>query len=996
MTPELQNIVYKILEATNGGFDLIQEIYPTASTTKNFRVRSDDKDPSASLKMCGDRYRLTDWSGTLKSEDCFGIWALENNTTYGEAIHEIARKLQAERGIEILPNAVNYYKYEYREYPKEECEVELNDKNFSYITKDFTDAELEIISTSFAEGAFDDEGGRKRAPLLTHEVCKRVNFYSLEKYFQYSEEKKKVMEFRSTEKFPIFALINKDENNKEWMKIYMPKGAKRLQDDGKDRRFKYLGGRPKGFIFGESYLSQAYKDAVNKEIGEAIKHCKTDEEKTEKENEIIKDFKLERIVIATGISDGLNLMALGEVVVWFNSETEKPDRWKMREWFKMAKDIIYVPDLDETGKREGRALALEHYKMKTLWLDNHTMPGQKVKDFKDYVRCNVSRGRKGLIHQTKLMLEGAMPAKFWEERREKSGKIAYDFNHVYAFYFLRLNGFCRIEDNSRKEGWYFAKIDKHIVKELNNTQPVKDFFKDFLLEKQKLLGVREIPHALVNSIIASQKLSDNTLAYLHKREIDFSNNDPLSQYYFFGSTSWKVTKDKVLINPDEKRFVLESKLVENLVYNQTGHRLNLKKIEPLDEAFFNIKEIGDNFYDIKINRTDCDLLNFMIQTSRVFWDKERKNMQSKGIKKADFYEKTKFQLVSEHLEDEENDTQKQHLVNKIFTLGYMLHRYKDDSRPWVPYAVDDSVVEDNVAEGGAGKSLLYKALKFVMNVHEINGKDDIENDKFLYEGVTKHTDFILFDDVKRNFTLEMIYQATTGNVTVNAKNMNKESFSYKDSGKFGVSSNYSIRDRNGSSNRRRLTIGYSDYYHAENESRERREPTDDFGYILFKDWDDKQWNIYINFLVQCLQFYLGCTKKIGAPENNIMFRAYLSEMGEWFHAWANDFFKDYEDGYVMPKKEVEAAMTKYNPKYLTMTPNAFKKKLKAWCKVYAYELEDRIPIALPERDEFGHVKIDRQGNEITKTMEHIKLVKIDTQNPDEDQTEENINIDHLA
>jgi len=29
-------------------------------------------------------------------------------------------------------------------------------------------------------------------------------------------------------------------------------------------------------------------------------------------------------------------------------------------------------------------------------------------------------------------------------------------------------------------------------------------------------------------------------------------------------------------------------------------------------------------------------------------------------------------------------------------------------------------------------------------------------------------------------------------------------------------------------------------------------------------------------------------------------------------------------------------------------------------------------------------------------MEHIKLVKIDTQNPDEDQTEENININHLA
>lgn len=995
MSPELQNIVYKILEATNGGFDIIQEIYPTADVNKNFRIRAEDRDPSASLKRIGDRFRLTDWSGTVQKEDCFGVYALEHNTTYGEAIHEIAKKLQLERGLEILPFAKNYYKYEYREYDKADCPVELNNNNFFYKVKDFDAAELEIISTSFADGPANELGFKERTSLLTEEVCKKVNFYSLEKYYQYSAEKDKVMEFRATEKFPIFALINKDANDKEWMKIYMPKGAKRLQDDGKDRRFKYLGGRPKSFIFGESYLEEAYQNALENEIEEAVKYCRSDEEKTERENEITKDFKLERIVIATGISDGLNLMALGEVVVWFNSETEKPDRLKMREWFKMAKDVIYIPDLDETGKREGKALALEHYKMKTLWLDNHTLPNQRVKDFKDYVRNNVYRGKKGLIYQTRLMLESAMPAKFWDERKDKSGRVSYDFNHSFAFYFLRLNGFCRVEDQSRKDGWYFAKIDKHIVKELNNTQPVKDFFKDFLIEKQKLLGVREIPHALINSIISSQKLSDSTLAYLHRREIDFTNNNATAQYYFFGENSWKVTKDKIEINPNERRFVLESKLIENLVFDQTGNKINLKKIQPISERLFDIQEIGAGFYDIKINEDRCDFLNFMVQTSRVFWDKERKNMQVKGIRKEDFYEKSKFMISSEHLDAEENDTQKQHLVNKIFSLGYLLHRYKDDSRPWVPYAVDDSVVEDNVAEGGAGKSLLYKALKFVMNVHEINGKDDIDNDKFLYEGVTKHTDFILFDDVKRNFSMEMIYQATTGNITVNAKNMNKESFSYRNSAKFGVSSNYSIRDRNGSSNRRRLTIGYSDYYHAENESRERREPTDDFGYILFKDWDDKQWNLFYNMLAQSLQFYLSCSKKINAPENNIMFRAYLSEMGEWFHSWANDYFKDYESGFELPKKEVEAEMAKYNPKYLTMTPNAFKKKLKAWCKVYGYEFVDRINIALPERDDYGHTKVDSKGVELTKTWEHIKLVKEEPKKQDVEH-EDDIEIDHVV
>ena len=46
-----QNIVDKILQATNNGLDIILEIFPQANTSQNFRIRDaqDDKNPSASL-----------------------------------------------------------------------------------------------------------------------------------------------------------------------------------------------------------------------------------------------------------------------------------------------------------------------------------------------------------------------------------------------------------------------------------------------------------------------------------------------------------------------------------------------------------------------------------------------------------------------------------------------------------------------------------------------------------------------------------------------------------------------------------------------------------------------------------------------------------------------------------------------------------------------------------------------------------------------------------
>lgn len=118
MSQGLKTIADKILEMTNGGLDIIQEIYPQATPNKNFRIREDDKNASCSIykKQNSDRYRINDFGGSVKSEDCFGLYALEKGIDYGLAILEIARQLQAKTGVQLLNEKTRIFKPYYTEW----------------------------------------------------------------------------------------------------------------------------------------------------------------------------------------------------------------------------------------------------------------------------------------------------------------------------------------------------------------------------------------------------------------------------------------------------------------------------------------------------------------------------------------------------------------------------------------------------------------------------------------------------------------------------------------------------------------------------------------------------------------------------------------------------------------------------------------------------------------------------------------------------------------
>lgn len=937
-----RDIEIKILDVSDYGLDIIREIYPNAHAGKNFKVRDDEKTPSARVKRNTsetgvEAYRLTDFGGSIQNENCFGLWALDKAMSYTEAVLDLANIYQA-KGYQILDTEKVIYKPEYRECPVADFEGELNDKDFCYKEKEFTDFELGLLGPEIRQYIEDKGAGKTRSPLISKDVCGEVNLVSLEEYSFLAADKSKVCTFRSTEKFPILAYVNEDKEIGLWLKVYKPRGGKKFSDDGKDYRFHHLGGRPKNFIFGLDRLSKLLEDY---KIAYAKKNPEVEATEIEK-------LKLPRVVIASGGSDGVNFLALGEAVVWFNSETEKITRYILNELKKYAEKIIVVLDADATGKKVGRELALEFMDIQVLWLDTY-FKNKRNKDFKDFCKENQSLTLKQLTKKVNDMMEATMPAKFWtSDYNTKTKRYTHNFSPTFAFYFLRLNGFCRVLDEFRKDGYYFARINGNIVEEIDVTK-IKNFFRDFLIEKQNTEGVREVSYSLMDALITTPKLSENTMDRLHARTLDFTDYEEDAQYFFIGNKVYKTTKFGTT-EVSFSRFVLKSQLVQELIFEGTGRRIDLSKFKidteivkgnEVPKRYFNIIQVGPENYDIEILENDCEFLNYLIQASRVHWQDELKAYIANGYSEEDFYEKSKFKIESKYLDEEQNKTQKDHLINKLSLYGYLCHRYKDESMPYSGCAVDEAVLEDDAAEGGAGKSVFFKSLVYLCKVQPLSGKGDYETDKFLFEGVNEHTDILFMDDVKRTFDFKFFYDSTSGDMIVNTKHEKKISLPYSKSPKFVWTTNYSLKDQSGSTKRRRWVVGFSNYYHAEGNGMSSRVPNDDFKHNLFGGWTT-QWSKFLNFTFQCTQFHLGQKRMINPPSNNILLRTYLIEMGEHFKEWADSYLPTIIGVRVLKETLLEQCRNA-NIKFLSnLSASKFTKKMTAWCKCNGYEYRPRL------------------------------------------------------
>lgn len=870
--------VSEIFSVTNGGLDVfrfyISNIDDFVGNNKKFKLREEEKSPSATIKKLSDgNYVLTDFGDSGKPRNAITFVQDQEKLTYGEAIKIIAER----HGISLSEGVVGLYDAVIRH---KDASPDQKDKEWIFeYEEEIPDTWLEIIFSKATYNhlayTYKSVKNEERASKITEHLrnlCANQHWVALKSYTIIKERKATTV--TSNVYYPIFVIEEEKERGDEiikFKKIYQPKNK------DKSFRFMYYGNVEKNFLHGLAQVQQAlekYRDAQEKENKGDDSFTRT-------------DVKFKEIIFSTGGSDSINLSALGYQSIYPSSEYFKLSRHMLNDLFSIAHSVMTCPDLDSTGQRQNMDLCLSSLSDRFMDIRTIDLPAElkkskdqyqrPCKDLRDYLKHFAAKDLKNLVKVAK-------PLRFWDSHQAtdregnpkiKFGQVVYEFkiSSERVLNFLAKMGFGRYE--MEDENYSLVHV-KHNVVRIVTPDEIKGFLIGFLRS-------RFLSEDLINIVHRSPLLNEASFAQLPTVELDFRDYDKKEQFLFFKNETWNISTEgiKRLKPENHTRYVWEKKILPH----------DARIVDPMFKVSYT-----DGHFDMDIFNKDCMFFRFLIQTSRTHWRKELEdNLINTSDQERDAYLRAnKFEIKGANLTVEERQDQVLHLLNKMFAFGYLIHGYKQRSKAWAVFAMDDTPNKDGLSHGGTGKSIFFYAVEQLKKMAYLDGKNaDIFNKDHALEVVKHDTDFLYVDDTAANFDFERLFSMVTGPMAINPKGKTIYNLPFEASPKISLSSNYTPGKISDSTMRRLLFLGMSNYYHfnTAGEFREVRQPVHDFEKELFKDFTDNEWNNFFNFSAQCCQLFLS-HELIEAPMGNIMERNLANDMGMNFLGWAELYFSE--------------------------------------------------------------------------------------------------------
>lgn len=344
---------------------------------------------------------------------------------------------------------------------------------------------------------------------------------------------------------------------------------------------------------------------------------------------------------------------------------------------------------------------------------------------------------------------------------------------------------------------------------------------------------------------SAQLVKDYTLRYVKKLG-DMTVYDKLA-----GTT--RLFKDDYLSMMDniDLDFVRDTKYKAHLYFRNAAIQITKDRITMIDYA-----DLGGYIWAKHVNERDIDI----------------------EVEEGD----GEFERFLSHVagpDEKAPDAHEERLLAHRTAIGYLLHGYKDISKP---YAIiyNDSTMGDN-PNGRTGKGIIMQAIGRVKSMATIDGKTLSFDKGFIYQTVGTDTQVLLFDDVARYFQFEKIFSLLSEGITIERKNQHAIKLPVDKSPKIAITTNYTIQGDGASHEGRRWELEMSDYYNLQ------RTPKDEFGHQLFNDWDDDEWKRFHAFMAGCLVLYLrhGLTK---AQWKSLEKRKFASKTDFDFMEWADE------------------------------------------------------------------------------------------------------------
>lgn len=907
----------RLYDATHQGADIIRISHSGAAsvidTNKKFSIR-DEKEPSACvLSPKGNRttYAVKDYgmSGRESYMEPIDFYMFTCGMSPQNDFMLALEQLEHQFGCaDILSRQDN--RYEFRQY---EATDEARKQGYG----------IDPVES------FTNRGVELWGPGVTAETLQQLGWKQLKSFWWYNSEKDTVYQMTATDSYPIFAqqceyYDNVQKRHDVFYKVYQP-----FEFD-KSRRFRYLGKVPPKYIF--------CLDAVKRKVQDGH------------------GVKLNKVLVVSGCSDSVNAWAMGYPAVYSMSETDGSMPAILKELEPLTNRVILVPDIDETGMREGKRMALDYPQLYTVWMTQEDMGGltdnrgHLKKDLKDYRSLHPTPWD---MHQ---LISRAIQGRFYKEDFDRKGNFCgYALVPANIYYYLWLRGYCVRRDDERILPEYIY-IQKNVVSRVS-----ADAVRNVLMEDCRRNG---LPIEVQNKLSTTHALPTEKKSFLYRVEgLDFTKATLEAQWFYYKNGFVEVTATDI-------KFRQMTEL--------SGHYVWADSIIP-----HNVRILGDLFTieyrDEKpyVNVTGegrkCNLLTLLWNTSRLHWRKT----DEQGLAL------TAEEEAEEHL----------CLYAKLVNLGYLFYTRKILSEAYLTLFLDykkGTTVSE--ANGGSGKSTVLKFVEHVASSKTIRTYNTrLFDSNFFFAGVHEAHDLLILDDCVKDLPWAYLNNAVTDALTVEDKHKNPVTIPFAKSPKIVAATNHVVKDESPSIQRRQWPITFSDFYHhktRQNDYREERTVADTFGRTLFgDDYPEQDWLPDLNLMMQCVRLYLSLPsgeRKVIPPMKGIEQRIDQAIMGDRFQETAESLL--FPGSELMDQKVLQSDMMAAFERqgYHVTSAKSLTQKLKAFCSSQGYVFNPASVTNKAKDGETWQCKTPKDGHQVLMTCYYIQSVPTQTAEPEFD------------
>lgn len=411
---------------------------------------------------------------------------------------------------------------------------------------------------------------------------------------------------------------------------------------------------------------------------------------------------------------------------------------------------------------------------------------------------------------------------FWyvtEKKDKDSGEIIEKYNIDYLRYleFLQSKGFYRIIQGNSFE---FVQVIGAAV-EIIQPSTIIDYVREYAIER----GLKRVLQMFIQG--NKSYLAVDKFQFLERKNFNFCKDNLHTSHLFFFNGICKITKEAVEVLPYEN-------FTQNIWKKQyIQHKLAYKQYDYLADENFE-----------KYNEWSCVYAQFIFHVSC-----NAANVEDLVL---------------------DMETLKKRFLSFVTAIGYLLDGHKHLSVRKAVVGVDRQIGDSGLEKNGrTGKSIFAKALSFMKVVDNIDGKNYDPKYQFRYEAITPATQILCFNDMMKNHDIEQEFTIVADDYAVNKRNAGLTAYTYAESAKVYINTNYAPKGEGSSYRGRMHIIEFGDFFNDNNS------PFIHFGHFLFSDWDEVQWNEFYSFMAWCLQKY----KQLGLidyPDGNLSKRKLLS------------------------------------------------------------------------------------------------------------------------